>query len=591
MRNTTKMIAAATALATGIGVTAVITTTNTASAEGGCPNIQLIGVPGTHYYVTWSAPGQPNGLNPLQPNPFITDVSNLLGPERARGTIGYEQVVQPAEIGVLISYRESVKIGADMVRSRIADIAKRCGDTRFAIAGYSQGAGVAGDVLADIGQGRGPIPADKLSTGILFSDPHRTAADQLVGPRVKGVGVDGVRPGGFGAVHGRTFTFCGAGDLPCDNDPNATVLAPLAKEYSGTANVTFVQKVLKALQDNQFDLTKWSNHIGAPDPITAGIRIAGTAAAVEAYNRENRHGVYADKGRLNINGQTAVEWAANRIRDDLGGASAGGPPLSQGDGTSTSPTQDPGVAGFTLFQALVKGVTAGKPLRENLDGVGVHAPQEKLTTLVANALVKRDPQLTQDAVVKAMHAAADFGDIVLAVDPNELNRFAEGVAKVSAGGAALGAAPTPQALLQTVQGAGLLTSSGLAILSDGLRMYEAGANLPQIADVLDVLDPNTPDGALIYSQLPEQARTPQMLAAMTTLANVGRALNKVDKYEIMAIGREFGDLAAAGDPMGLVRVPHLLMRSVVMAGEVLNALRGANLGDLGAVAKAVAPGR
>src|SRR5207249_3248797 len=126
-------------------------------------------------------------LDPNKPDVMLSQVAEYLRPDRDRGTIGYEQVPVPADIGVVLSYRESTRLGALAAKARITDLAARCPGSRFAIAGYSQGAAIAGDVLADIGQGRGPIPADRVSAGVLFADPRRTANDQLVGPHVPGI--------------------------------------------------------------------------------------------------------------------------------------------------------------------------------------------------------------------------------------------------------------------------------------------------------------------------------------------------------------------------------------------------------------------
>ncbi len=43
----------------------------------------------------------------------------------------------------------------------------------IAVTGYSQGAQIADTVIRNIGSGKGPITADKLAAGALFSSPNR----------------------------------------------------------------------------------------------------------------------------------------------------------------------------------------------------------------------------------------------------------------------------------------------------------------------------------------------------------------------------------------------------------------------------------
>lgn len=298
-----------------LALVAAAITAQPAAAETACPEIQVIGVPGTHYHLSFPPPGLPR-VDFNQPGAMITNVKEKLAPEQASGRLAYEQVAYPADIGVAMSYRDSTRWGATVAKRRIAEIAARCGQTRFAIIGYSQGAAIAGDVLHDIGAGLGPISASRVSNGVLFADPRRTAADVFVGPPVVGVGVDDPRPGGFGDLHGKTVTFCAAGDLVCDNNPNTTILRPLVRRYAGTSNLTFIETVIRALVANGIDLQKWAQYVDEPNPAVLLAKVAGTAQQVEAYNRLGTHGFYNDL-RLDIGGKTATDIAADRIRNEL----------------------------------------------------------------------------------------------------------------------------------------------------------------------------------------------------------------------------------------------------------------------------------
>ncbi|WP_328989642.1 cutinase family protein [Kribbella sp. NBC_01245] len=222
-----------------LALVAAAITPQPAAAETACPEIQVIGVPGTHYHLSFPPPGLPR-VDFNQPGAMITNVKEKLAPE---ARIAYEQVAYPADISVAMSYRDSTRWGATVAKRRIAEIAARCGQTRFAIIGYSQGAAIAGDVLHDIGAG-------------------------------------------------------------------------LVRRYAGTANLTFIETVIRALVANGIDLQKWAQYVDEPNPAVLLAKVAGTTRQVEAYNRLGTHGFYNDL-RLDIGGKTATEIAADRIRNEL----------------------------------------------------------------------------------------------------------------------------------------------------------------------------------------------------------------------------------------------------------------------------------
>src|SRR3546814_8978714 len=90
----------------------------------------------------------------------------------------------------------------------IGAMAASCGDTRFAIVGYSQGADAAVDLAAEIGTGIGMVPPTRVEGVGLLSDPRRSESDVLIGPAVGGNGASGPRIGGFGWLSGKTVTLC-----------------------------------------------------------------------------------------------------------------------------------------------------------------------------------------------------------------------------------------------------------------------------------------------------------------------------------------------------------------------------------------------
>ncbi|WP_083913837.1 cutinase family protein [Nocardia concava] len=172
-----------------------------AAAPADCPALSVIAVPGT-----WETSDD----DPRQG--MLSMVTRGL-PGSVRTTyVSYAATALPWEGEV---YGRSEREGVNNTRGTIADQAARCGATRFALLGYSQGANVAGDVAAEIGTGLGVIPPDRLVAVGLLSDPRRSPTDALVGPPVPGAGAAGARPGGFGWVSPVVRSICAAGDLYC----------------------------------------------------------------------------------------------------------------------------------------------------------------------------------------------------------------------------------------------------------------------------------------------------------------------------------------------------------------------------------------
>lgn len=162
--------------------------------------------------------------------------------------VGYPTTLWP--LGAA-GYDDSTGQGRSATASAIAGYQQRCGaESDIVVVGYSQGARVAGDVLADIGNGRiieqvvatdenGEVMLDEQGypvlvdivagavSGELYADPRR-AGDRtgrgielsLIGiiPGLTMAGPRGgsVTDGGFGALEGRVVSVCIEGDPICD---------------------------------------------------------------------------------------------------------------------------------------------------------------------------------------------------------------------------------------------------------------------------------------------------------------------------------------------------------------------------------------
>ncbi|MEV6658784.1 cutinase family protein [Nocardia fluminea] len=114
-----------------------------------------------------------------------------------------------------------------------------CASTKVMIAGYSQGADGAGDVVADIGNGRGPISAERVIGVGLLADPKRDpSTTTALGPHAPGRGLAGIRPGGFGQLSPVVRTICLDGDLYCSVREGAQpFLAAIGQVFSGNADL------------------------------------------------------------------------------------------------------------------------------------------------------------------------------------------------------------------------------------------------------------------------------------------------------------------------------------------------------------------
>ncbi|WP_435593839.1 cutinase family protein [Nocardia sp. bgisy118] len=110
-----------------------------------------------------------------------------------------------------------------------------CSDTRVVLAGYAQGAEVAGDLATTIGNKQGPIPASRVVAVALVSDPRRDPATTQLGTPISGQGVTGPRSQNFGELTDRVRTLCAEGDSYCSTTAqNSPVLAAVSRAIATT---------------------------------------------------------------------------------------------------------------------------------------------------------------------------------------------------------------------------------------------------------------------------------------------------------------------------------------------------------------------
>ena len=217
--------------------------------DAGCPDVSMVAIPGT-----WESSPTDDPLNPGQfPIALLLNVTRPIsaqfGPDRVQVyTVPYTaQFHNPLSADKQMSYNDSRAEGTRAAVQAMTEMNQRCPLTSYVIVGFSQGAVIAGDLVSDIGNGRGPVDEDLVLGATLIADGRRQpGVGQDVGPNPPGQGAEitlqevptlsalgltmsGERPGGFGALNNRTFQICAAGDLICAAPQSAFNIANLPR--------------------------------------------------------------------------------------------------------------------------------------------------------------------------------------------------------------------------------------------------------------------------------------------------------------------------------------------------------------------------
>lgn len=206
-----------------------------------CPAAELVSVPGT-----WESAPEDDPFSPhANPQSFMLSITAPLQQQydqkRLRVfTVPYTaqfKNIQSPQARAEMSYDDSRAEGTAKLKGELAHVARECSQTKFIIAGFSQGAVIVGDVAAEIGHGNGPIPPERLAGAVMVADGRReNGVGVNPGAEVGGVGAEialqplqgvanrvtpgatltGPRPGGFGEVSDRAFEICAPNDTVCD---------------------------------------------------------------------------------------------------------------------------------------------------------------------------------------------------------------------------------------------------------------------------------------------------------------------------------------------------------------------------------------
>ena len=226
--------------------------------DASCPDVMMISIPGT-----WESSPTDDPLNPTQfPAALLLHVTNPIraqfGNDRLEiYTVPYTaQFHNPLSADKQMSYNDSRAEGTRNAVTAMTDMNNRCPLTNYVLAGFSQGAVIAGDMASDIGNGRGPVDEDLVLGVTLIADGRRQDnVGQDIGPNPDGQGAEitlqevptlsamgltmtGPRPGGFGTLNDRTNEICAPGDLICaapESAFNITQLPRTIEVLSGGA--------------------------------------------------------------------------------------------------------------------------------------------------------------------------------------------------------------------------------------------------------------------------------------------------------------------------------------------------------------------
>ncbi|WP_436838531.1 cutinase family protein [Nocardia nova] len=216
--------------------------TKPSSQPASCPDVQLLSVPGT-----WESNSNDDPHNPTaNPASLMLHVTNPVRQQFPDSRLDVYTVPYVAQFSNPIalppdgqeSYNKSRSEATTRAVAELTEMSKNCPLTNYVIAGFSQGAVVAGDIAAQIGAGQGPVAEDQVLGVTLIADGRRVlgpgqatevgtspggvgAEVALKGLSVPGITMTGPRAG-FGTLTGRVNTICAPGDLICDAPPQAT---------------------------------------------------------------------------------------------------------------------------------------------------------------------------------------------------------------------------------------------------------------------------------------------------------------------------------------------------------------------------------
>ncbi|AKK12045.1 cutinase family protein [Corynebacterium uterequi] len=254
-----------------------------------CPAVQVMAAPGT-----WESNPQDDPLNPQHQPSYLSMVTQPLSQAYAPTDVRVWTLPYSAQFRNItnmnqLSFDESRAEGQQKFNAELAFMNSTCPGTEFILFGFSQGAGIVGDVANEIGTGVGAVPVEKVRGVALIADPRREpGVGVTAGADVPGVGVEiamqpvnsaiqfvvpnasmrGPRPGGFGSLSDRVYQVCAVGDLVCDAPRDIGNSLDRAHQLiTGNpvhAQYGFNQSIFDGPTANEWLLQWTHDHINAP---------------------------------------------------------------------------------------------------------------------------------------------------------------------------------------------------------------------------------------------------------------------------------------------------------------------------------------
>lgn len=203
-----------------------------------CPRFEFISAPGT-----WESKADDDPMNPTaNPHSFMLSITQPLQATYVADdvkvwTLPYTAQFKNINAQHEMSYDQSRNEGTSVLEGELTYMHNTCPNTKFILAGFSQGAVIVGDIADRIGGGQGPIPAEAVAGVVAIADGRREPGvginpgvelggigaeialepvSALVQPIVPGATMRGARPNGFGTLADRTYEICAPDDSVCD---------------------------------------------------------------------------------------------------------------------------------------------------------------------------------------------------------------------------------------------------------------------------------------------------------------------------------------------------------------------------------------
>ncbi|MGG7104847.1 cutinase family protein [Rhodococcus sp. 24CO] len=306
----------------GAGTLALTVPSLASAAPPGCTDVLAVMTPGTWETTSDADPRVPVGM--------LAAVGNSLKTKYGNNVELFYTPYAASAFDQGKTYGDSKITAIAAINDKVSTVAAKCPQTTFIFAGYSQGADATGDIASNIGNGKGPISADKVLAVGLLADPGRgTDGESVVGPPAAGTGIADPRPHGMGTLRGRVATICDPKDLYCSIDKGRnSVLGALgtvlSKSPGASTNSTVVgggSRLATALTSDfsQADLSGIGTDV-------ANLTAAVNPPAGQAINISNiAHNATSLLGTLSPLAELLTSGAANPQSTSLSSAPAGTP--------------------------------------------------------------------------------------------------------------------------------------------------------------------------------------------------------------------------------------------------------------------------